>query len=351
MRLLKMATLVSAALIITARGAYAQEPAPSEGLLLSPIVVTAEKRKQDLQNVPASITSIDSTQIEDNQITTMKDVFKMAPNIYITKTGPSAVSASFATMRGIASSMGNSPVLGVYIDDVYYPYLDMTLLDVERVEILRGPQGTLYGRNTEAGVINIITKDPGEVWRNKITSSYSSYNTRQLTAASSGPLVPEKAYFLVAASYLASDSYFKNRYSNDDSVNKYENYDGRMKLISTPSDRLKFTLSFDVQNYWSGGYADFAPLDSANPRKNVNMDYDGSTSKNSYITSLKAEYETDFANFYSMTSYNRPDRKQEDGLDGHGGPGRQARRPWFPVCDAEIYPGNGLYQKHAGSDP
>lgn len=118
---------------------------------LGTITVTAEKRKESIQKVPVSISALSDIQIEDAGIVDIEDVIYQIPNLHMMKTG-SHGSQSTLFMRGIMSI--GEPTVGFYVDDVYYSGgFDTELLDVERIEVLRGPQGTLYGRNTEAGVI------------------------------------------------------------------------------------------------------------------------------------------------------------------------------------------------------
>lgn len=84
--------------------------------------------------------------------------------------------------------MGNSPALGFFVDDVHFPGFDIGLHDVERIEVLRGPQGTLYGRNTEAGVINVISKRPVDHWEASAAADYGSFRTGELRAMVNAPL-------------------------------------------------------------------------------------------------------------------------------------------------------------------
>lgn len=297
-------------IVLMASNAYADDSIDAQNeeqspYILSPVVVTADKRAQDIQNVPSSVTAITNKMIEDFQIEQTSDIFKVTPNVMITKVGPKGVASSFASVRGIASSMGNSPVLGVYVDDVYYPYLDMSLLDIEQIEVLRGPQGTLYGRNTEAGVINIITQKPTQEWQSKIGGSYSSYNTREFTASTSGQLIDDLLGFRGTFRYEASDGYFTNKFNDNDKINNYENYDGRLRFSGTPTSRFKYDLTFDIQDYRSGGYADFAPIDSANLRKSVNVDYDGYSWKKNYVAAFRGQYDWDDMTLLSVTSFKK----------------------------------------------
>jgi len=271
--------------------------------LLSPIVVTANKREENIQEIPSSISVLDSTQIEDFRIEKMEDIFNATPNIYMTKTGPSAMPTPFGAVRGIGSSMGGSQVLGIYVDDVYQPHLDMNLLDVERVEVLRGPQGTLYGRNTEAGVINIVTKDPTNIWEGKAGVEYGSYNTMNFKGILSGPIIEDKVLFRLSGNYNKSDNYFTNNFDDDKDVSKYRNMDLRFKAITSPEEAFRVALTLDFQDYWSGGYTEYSPLGVDKGYEHINMDYDGYANKQALGASLRTEYDFSKATLLSVTSF------------------------------------------------
>ncbi|MGH6966875.1 MAG: TonB-dependent receptor plug domain-containing protein, partial [Phenylobacterium sp.] len=128
------------------------------------IVVTAQKREQSLQDVPIVVTSVNAQQLQDAGIRDIKDLTIVAPGLTVTSTSSSAITT--ARIRGIGT-VGDNPGLessvGVVIDGVYRPRNGVAfsdLGDLERIEVLKGPQGTLFGKNTTAGVINIITARP-----------------------------------------------------------------------------------------------------------------------------------------------------------------------------------------------
>jgi iron complex outermembrane receptor protein len=116
------------------------------------MTVTAEKREENIQDVPVSITALSETQIEDSGITSIKDLSLQIPNLNIVSWGTRR--CSYIYNRGIGAT-NNAPAVGFYVDDVAHfewGTFDMELFDIERIEVLRGPQGTLYGRNT----LNVI---------------------------------------------------------------------------------------------------------------------------------------------------------------------------------------------------
>ncbi len=127
----------------------------------SEIVVTAQFREQRLQDTPIAITAVDAALIEARSATNLADVTKAAPSVVLRPSSAAFGNSISASIRGLGQGDFNpalEPGVGLYIDDVYYPRLtgaNFDLLDVERVEVLRGPQGTLTGRNSEGGAIKL----------------------------------------------------------------------------------------------------------------------------------------------------------------------------------------------------
>lgn len=164
--------LLSVALLTTASGfglsapAFAQAAAEADANGLDEIVVTAQKREENLQQTPLSISAISSKQLELQQISETKDLGALAPNVSIVGATTNAT-AAVVTIRGIPTAadetQGYDSPIGIYVDGVYMARssaASFEVADIERVEVLRGPQGTLFGRNTTGGAINFITKLP-----------------------------------------------------------------------------------------------------------------------------------------------------------------------------------------------
>ena len=293
----------------------AQPQTQTRAYTLESVTVTAEKTPQDPQSIPVSITTLSQDAIADNDITDTSRVFQTVPNMYMVKFGPSAAFGAPASMRGITSSMTGNPAIGFYVDDVYYPNFDIDLFDLERIEVLRGPQGTLYGRNTEAGVINVVTKKPGQQWEGKVTGSVANYNTQKVAFATGGPLVPGTLGLRLTGDWLRTDGYFKNAFDDSRDVDKQENFNGRGTLQWTPSDAFKMTLSGDVQHY-RGNYAEFAPLDTLTDKPHeVDVDYPGKANKDAAGGSLRAEYDAGPVKVVSITAARNEYNYLDEDLD------------------------------------
>ena len=177
------------------------------------IVVTARKREETLRNIPISATAITGDTIEKRGLTSVKDVALLTPGLSINSDG---AGRAFVSIRGVGVTLVDTvqPGVGIFLDGIYQPntsYLNNPLVDVERVEVLRGPQGTLYGKNTLGGAINVITKQPSNELEGSIIGSYAGTDHSWFTAASvSGPIIPDKLQVRIAAAHRQQDGFLDN---------------------------------------------------------------------------------------------------------------------------------------------
>ena len=154
------------------------------------IVVTAQKRAQNEQNVPIAITTFTAQALEDKNIVSVSDMARLAPNVNLDTASPFGGSNQVlsASIRGIGQddfAFNLDPGVGVYVDGIYFARTtgaNVNLLDVDQVEILKGPQGTLFGRNTIGGAINVVTRTPGDQFMIKAEATGGSFNRRDLQA-------------------------------------------------------------------------------------------------------------------------------------------------------------------------
>lgn len=160
---------------------------------LTEIVVTAQRREQRLQDVPIAVTAFDAATIERDQVLTVQSIASFVPNLWM-ETNTGLNSGARAALRGIGedeSFFTSDPPVGIYVDDVYIPRQTgalFDLYDVERIEVLRGPQGTLYGRNTSAGAIKLISRKPDATTRATVEATLGDYSRRDLKASVGGAL-------------------------------------------------------------------------------------------------------------------------------------------------------------------
>jgi iron complex outermembrane receptor protein len=177
------------------------------------IVVTARKRSEVLLDVPVAVTAISGDTIEKRGLTQLKDVAALTPSLNVNSDGVGRV---FIAVRGVGTTLVGTvqPGVGIFVDGVYQPnssYLNNPLVDVDRVEVLRGPQGTLYGKNTLGGAISVITRQPGNRFIARGGGSYAGPdNAWDAYGSVSGPIVEDKLQVKVAAAHREQDGFIRN---------------------------------------------------------------------------------------------------------------------------------------------
>jgi iron complex outermembrane receptor protein len=226
---------------------------------LEEIIVTAQRREENLQKVPIAVSALGSEMLEQLDVRSIHDVSSVVPNLWMeTNTGLS--SGARASLRGIGEDesyfTSDTPV-GMYVDDVYIPRQTGALFDlneVERVEVLRGPQGTLYGRNTSAGAIKIVTRKPSDTLRANGELTVGDFDRLDVRAGLSGPL-GERLAGQIAVLSRQHDGYDLNLV-NGARVNDQDVKAGRVALLFTPTDDLELLLAYDkVRERSTPGYA------------------------------------------------------------------------------------------------
>jgi Outer membrane cobalamin receptor protein len=164
-------------------------PIAQESAGIEEVVVTAEKREQNLQDVPSSITAISDTEMERGTYQNIFDLQTSVPSLVV---GSAGASRPFFFIRGVGSRKfdpGTEGAVGVFVDEVYNTRFSnsmMDIVDLERVEVLKGPQGTLYGRNTIGGAIALYTKKPTQETEGKIKIGFGTEGYEKLAATYSG---------------------------------------------------------------------------------------------------------------------------------------------------------------------
>ena len=218
---------------------------------LSTIVVTARKREESLQETPISITAFGGVDLEARNLNDIADVGQFTPNVVIddavTLSGSSA--STSVTIRGVGQTdftFNADPAVGTYVDGVYISRAVgglINLLDIERVEVLRGPQGTLFGKNSTGGAINITTVAPDQTFSGKVGAQIGSYDLREVFGSINVPLGDTMA-LRASASYRNRDGYVESLQGGEDfgSINSFT---GRARLRWEPSDRVVLDFTFD----------------------------------------------------------------------------------------------------------
>ena len=238
---------------LTPLAAHAQTQ-DTETLTVDSIVVTAQKREQNLQDVPVVVTAVSAKLLQDTGVRDIKDLTILTPGLTVTSTSSEA--STTARIRGVGT-VGDNPGLessvGVVIDGVYRPRNGVSFGDLgemERIEVLKGPQGTLFGKNTSAGVINIVTKEPEFGFGANAEATLGNYNAHGLAASVTGPLFGTET--LAARLYVAArerDGYNdvvtgKGPSKRDQDADQGF-YTVRGQLLFVPDDKSSFKLIGD----------------------------------------------------------------------------------------------------------
>ena len=214
----------------------------SDAATLEEVVVTVRKQEESLQDVPMSITAFTSDDIERAGLRNIEDLSMLTPGF----TFASLSGGDFSTpvIRGLSTTIGEANV-GIFIDGVYQSSrLSMTALlgnFIERVEVSKGPQSALYGRNTFGGAINFVTKRPTDTLEGRIEATAGSDGKLEFQGAVSGPLVADKLYYQANAVWSALDGYFINeltgKHLDDRDTQAYS-----LSLLATPTENLDATF-------------------------------------------------------------------------------------------------------------
>jgi iron complex outermembrane receptor protein len=245
-----LAATTAVYLLTTAGAACAQESAPQGaraddgGTTLGEVVVTAQRRSENLQNVPISITALNASALKQKGIVTTEDLTQVVPGLLWGR----STNFNQPAIRGVGTrnaSAGDEPNIATYLDGVYQPE-SLTALqelaNVERIEVLKGPQGTLYGRNATGGAISIITADPTFTPKINVAGTLGGFNYRKLSGVVSGPIIADKLAASIAAVRFSDDGYIHNNFLNV-TQGASSGTVVRPKLLFTPDDKIKIELN------------------------------------------------------------------------------------------------------------
>jgi iron complex outermembrane receptor protein len=178
------------------------------------IVVTARKREEALKDVPVAVTAITGETLEKRGLDQVKDVAQLTPSLNINS---DSVGRVFLAIRGVGTTLVGTvqPGVGIFVDGIYQPntsYLNNPMVDVQRVEVLRGPQGTLYGKNTLGGAISVVTRQPSNELRIHGGASYAGPDDAwNVFGSVSGPIVNDRLQVRVAAAHQQEDGFIRNK--------------------------------------------------------------------------------------------------------------------------------------------
>ncbi len=252
-RYVKTALLAGAAWGALSTVAVAQDaPAGSQqAAQVEDVVVTARRTEESLQRTPLAVSAFSGETLNQIGATQVTDLQGAVPNLNIVQ-GRASSNATNIYIRGVGQPdalQTFDPAVGVYVDDVYYARIRGTqfdLLDLERVEVLRGPQGTLYGKNTIGGALKLVSRRPGQTFRARGSVAYGEYDMIDVQGAVSGPISDTLAFGL-SALHSERGGYVTNPVTGDEYNDKNTNA-FRAALAWDPSDNFRVDLTADYSN-------------------------------------------------------------------------------------------------------
>jgi iron complex outermembrane recepter protein len=301
--------------------------------VLEEVIVTATKRAESLQDIPVTVNAFSAETIQEAGINNAGDVAIMTPALAIAvNTSPFAARL---TIRGIGTAQTDpalEPSVGIFVDGVFLGRsgLGMSdLTDIERIEVLQGPQGTLYGKNTNAGAISVITRMPNfEEFEGYLEASAGDYSMYRLTGSASGPLTDTLAYRL-SGNMHQRDGYYDNSAGND--LNDADDWNLHGKLQWEPTDSLSILLNGShVERDTTCCAGDSVQPESVNkelvaqglpPDKSDPYDYEvapdvaSSFEMESDLVSMTIDYDTGWGEIKSITAWNDYDYTTDTDAD------------------------------------
>ena len=300
---------------------------------LDVIVVTANRREENLQDVAVSAATI-SSDAAKTIFDAGADVTALAarvPGLFVESSNGRAAPRFY--IRGLGNTdfdlAASQPVSVVY-DEVVLENVTLKsfpIFDVERIEVLRGPQGTLFGRNTPAGIVKIDTTKPGDEFAVTGSASYGSFNSVALDGGLTIPLAPGIASIRLSGLWQQRDDWVDNGFTGEeDAYGAYSDIAGRAQLLITPTDRISLLGSYSIRDL--DGTSTLFRANILGPGSNdLNENYDrdtvffdaGAGNQAQYkaeIATVKADYDADFATFTSITSWANSEGSSRGDIDG-----------------------------------
>ena len=300
---------------------------------LNTIIVTANRREENLQDVPVSAATLDASTVRTifdagAEITALA---ARVPGLFVESSNGRAAPRFY--IRGLGNTdfdLAASQPVSVVMDDVVMENVTLKsfpIFDVERIEVLRGPQGTLFGRNTPAGIVKIDTVKPGDEFAVDGSVSYGSFNSISADGGVTVPLAPGVVSLRLSGLWQQRDNWVDNGFTGEeDAYGAYSEVAGRAQLLVTPGDRLSILGSYSIRDL--DGQSTLFRANILGPGDNeLNDNYDrdtvfydaGGRNEAAYkaeIATAKVDYEADFATFTSITSWANSEGRSRGDIDG-----------------------------------
>jgi outer membrane receptor protein involved in Fe transport len=211
------------------------------------LIVTAQKREEDIQDVPIAISAFTQEQLTDRQVAGGPDLMTQVPNFTFTKTNFSSYSIQIRGIGTQAISATTDPAVAIAFNNTPFirnRFFEQEFYDLQRVEVLRGPQGTLYGRNATAGVVNIISAKPSFGYEAKLSADVANYNSTRLEGMINLPLVEDKVAMRLAGAWTKREGFVTNEITGNP-IDGRDLWSTRLSLRFSPTDRIDANLIWE----------------------------------------------------------------------------------------------------------
>jgi len=244
--------LAVGAVLVPAPASRAQDPKPPQrktGVSMDELIVTARRRPEFLQDTPISLTAFSADEIEKRGFSRIEEIGLITPNLQYNSAG-GTTDAGKIQIRSIGVSdpvETNDPGVGLYVDDVYLGRAQgqlIPVLDIERIEVLRGPQGTLYGRNTVGGAVKIVTQQPTDQLEGSAKVRFGNYNNIETRGMLNIPIRSEIAAMRIGFASVRRDGYTENDLLDKDTDDR-RLLAGRVQLVVNPSQNVQLRFAGD----------------------------------------------------------------------------------------------------------
>src|SRR5688572_1502246 len=243
-------TIAGTALALSWAAPLAAADNPEGMQTIGEIVVTAQRREESNLAVGMNLSALTGDAVAEQRIHQVFDLVGRVPNLDIKEQIPGAMPV--VTIRGVGLNdfgAANSPSAGVYVDQIYVASIAMMafdMFDVERLEVLKGPQGTLYGRNSTAGALNIITKRPSSEFEAYAVLGYGNYDTLEFEGALNTPLGETAALRLSGKTVQQGEGYWESREMPGETIGERDIRNGRVQLSLQPSEAFDLNLKVEA---------------------------------------------------------------------------------------------------------
>ena len=291
-------------ILLSVAAALAATDVLAQAQTLEEIVVTARKRAETLEESPVSVRAFTEAEIQSAGIETPHDFIGLTPNVTLVQTQNAG--NSFINIRGISQARNSEMSVAVLVDGVLMSnpaQFNQQLFDIEQIEVLRGPQGALYGRNAIGGAITIVTQQPSDEMAGKFEIGADSGPGYTARGTVSGPVGnSDTLKYRVSGSYVDTDGYIDNTFLGEE-ADPYKDVSGRLKLLWEPSDAFSADLrlsasALDTQALYFNIAAEVD--DTSLP---VRVNNPGVNERDMTSFSLKLEWAGDYGSFTSITAY------------------------------------------------